>query len=554
MNKQAILYSGEYWCSFDYDTDIVSKFQHLPSRKWEPKTKQWRVPENAFTTQILKEWGFLPQSINVPKQEDPNKVDPYLVKKQLQDKMRTTGRHYQEEGVIFLNQQNGKALIADEMGLGKSWQAIAWIALQPPMKTIVICPASLKINWQREFKQHAGMNIVVAENSILNQSKMSPGDTLVINYDLLITRGKNSDPLSPWGHWILCQQPDCVICDESHYLKSSTTKRYKATKKILDCAKHKIFLTGTPIISRPIEIFTVANILDPTNFNNRFRFGVRYCGGTQSRFGWNFSGATNLSELNLQLSKFMIRRKKEDVLPELPKKQRIVIPISISNKREYQQAENNFLQWVRSKFGKDKVEKVEKAEVISQISHLKRLSAVGKMEGMIEWIDDYLETTGKKLIVFGYHHEIINAVISELTKLKYKTVVLTGETSQKDRQEAVDSFQNNLETRVFVGNIQAAGQGINLTAADTTCFIEFAWTPGAHDQAESRVDRLTQTSDSISAYYLIGVDTIDEQLVEVLDSKRKVVTMATDGQEVNDYDVISELLARAKQRANSYNG
>jgi len=229
------------------------------------------------------------------------------------------------------------------------------------------------------------------------------------------------------------------------------------------------------------------------------------------------------------------------VLKDLPAKVRCVVPMELSNRTKYKQAETSIIQFIAANEGLDRAEKAKQAEVLVKIEKLKQLALEGKLKQAIKWIEDYLETNDK-LVVFATHTATLDALEAAFSN----TVRVDGSTSQANRQKAVDDFQEKPNINLFLGNIKAAGVGLTLTAANATCFLEFPWTSGDLDQAEDRVHRIGQKADSVMAYYLVGEDSIDEYIAELIDEKRKVLTQVLDGKDVEDNSLFTELLNKLK--------
>jgi len=293
------------------------------------------------------------------------------------------------------------------------------------------------------------------------------------------------------------------------------------------------------IENRPREFYNGLNLINRQLFPSFMQFAFRYCDPKHNGFGMDFNGASNLEELFIVTKKVMIRRLKKDVLPELPPKQRIVLPFEIDNKNEYREAENDLLRWLRENIGTDAARRAKSAEVLTRFAYLKRLAAKGKMKQAIQWIRDFIET-GNKLVVFACHREVVERIHEEFQG--EGAVRIYGGDSMTKRDQAVDSFQNDPSCRLFVGNIEAAGIGITLTAASATCFVELGWTPGEHNQAEDRIHRIGQEADSVFAYYLIADGTIEDKIIKILDEKRKVLDKALDGIDTEESNLLGRLL------------
>ncbi len=431
---------------------------------------------------------------------------------------------FQKKGVEFIEQKKGRALVADEMGLGKTIQALSWIKIHPELKPVVIVPpASLKLNWQKEIKKwipDRDVRIVSGKQHL----SLAGSDIIIINYDILTAHQET----------LINLKPKVLIMDECHYIKNSRAQRTKAVRNIAKHIPHIIALSGTPITSKPIEFFSTLNVLRKDIWKSHWKYAQSYCNPTHNGFGWDFSGASNIERLHKELtSTVMIRRLKKDVLKELPDKVRTVIPLEINNRAEYDLAEHDLEKWAREFEGVKNIS----ALAIVEIEKLKQITIKGKIKACIEWIENYIETG--KLVVGCSHHSTVDALMSHFKDVAVK---LDGRDSATKKQNAVESFQEDPEIKLFIGNLKAAGQGLTLTASDSTCTIELGWTPGEHDQFEDRVHRIGQESESVNAYYLIADNTIENDIAQILDRKRKVLDAVLDGEETETESLLNELL------------
>lgn len=391
---------------------------------------------------------------------------------------------------------------------GKSNQAISYCKLHPEYKILVICPGFIKINWQREIKRWGDESSTIL-------SGMTPYQFDTINRFVII----NYDLLSAWKIELLKHKFDVVIGDEIQYVSNNKAHRTKAFIEIVKRIPKKLFLSGTPFKNKPSEFFTALNLISPENFPNRWKFLNRYCNPKHTGYGWTFNGATNIDELVERTKPFYIRRTKSEVLPELPQKQINVVSFDMSHSLQlkYDSASETFQEWATSA-NKKYAEGKAHAETLRTIAYL------GKREYALQWIQDFLETN-KKLVVFVYHREAIKDVVGALGKL---CVSIDGSTSNEERQRAVDEFQNNDKIRVLVGQIQAAGVGITLTAASDAVFLEFPWTPADALQAGDRVHRLGQKADKVTIWYMVTEKTIDEDMMAMIQEKHKVLDRILD--------------------------
>lgn len=521
---------------FPYNAEMVENVRGLEGRRWNGDAKFWSAWASTENLKKLKGWGFELDSTCNDILNPKMAGDVNITEKDVD----IPGLYpFQLDGVKFLEAKNGNGLLGDEMGLGKTVQALAWLKLHPEARpAVIVVPASLKINWVRESEKWLGKDckVTTLNGRIPSVSELNGHEIFVINYDIL-------------GAWIPVLKeisPKAMIVDEAHYCKNNTAQRTKAVKELAKEVKHTIFLTGTPIVNRPAEFFTILNMLAPTEFNSWMRYVQRYCGAYHDGFGWNVNGATHTAELYERVNgSVMIRRKKEDVLKDLPSKQRFVVPMEISNRTTYSKAENDLIGWVKETFGSGKASAAIQAEALARFTYLKQLAADGKREFIISWVKNCLDANGK-LVLFAVHHTMIDFLVEELRH--YNPAVVDGRVSIEKRQDEVDRFQNDPNCRIFIGNIKAAGVGLTLTAASNSVFVELGWTPGEHSQAEDRIHRIGQDN-KVFAYYLIAANTIEEEIAQLLDSKMDVLTKVLDGKEADGGSLLSELLKKRLEGA-----
>ena len=511
--------------------DILAKVKTLPDRRWMPEEKYWRVGLSLEAGKKLREWGFEFSSglqkwlddLTKPIDEKAlnlSSLDPRLFP-------------FQRTGVAFVESRNGRALIADEMGLGKTAQAISWLRLHPELRpVVVVCPASIKINWEREFRMWGMKDEKIQIISGKKNGYDLVGQIIIINYDILTS----------WLEPLVAYNPKVVIMDECHYARNSSALRTKAAKRLAKKISHVIALSGTPIVNRPIEFFNSINMIRPDVFPSFWRYAQEFCGAKWNGFGWDFTGATNTDKLHRLLTEtIMVRRRKQDVLTDLPAKIHSVVPFEIDNREEYKRASGNIIAWILQNEGKEKADKASQAEVLVEFEKLKQLAVQGKMEAIKEWVEDFLES-GEKLVVFATHTATLNALQTLFPKV---SVRLDGSTNQKSRQEAVDRFQTDEKIRLFLGNVKAAGVGITLTAASNVAFVELPWTPGDFEQAADRLHRIGQ-KDTVNVWTLVAQDTVEEDIAIIIGGKQKVLAAILDGREVNQDTVLSELIKKIK--------
>jgi SWI/SNF-related matrix-associated actin-dependent regulator 1 of chromatin subfamily A len=526
---------------FPFNQQDLNDIRSLPNRKYHAEIKCWSCPLTLESAEKLKKWGFtLDSRISDFVKEEHQFVEQIVADKIIIPGLKGTLYPFQKTGVAFLESKKGRALISDEMGLGKSAQSLAWLQLHPEKRpVIIVVPASIKLNWEREAQKW--MSNPSVEILLGNTPWKITGNIIIINYDIV----------HGWMNALKELNPKVLILDEIHYIKSNSAKRTKAIKFLAKGIPHVIGLSGTPIVNRPIEIFNGLKLINPTLFGSLWDFGKRYCNLKRTPYGWDFNGSSNSAELHSILSdSIMIRRLKEDVLKDLPEKTQAFIPIELDNEKEYRDAERDFIAFVQKTKGSDAAEKASNAATLAEIEGLKQLAVKGKMSQAINWIEDFLES-GNKLVIFATHKFVIDMLMEKFSyidktrKIIDRVVKIDGSVSMTDRQKAVDTFQNNPDCRLFVGNISAAGTGITLTAASNLVFLEYAWSPAQMDQASDRIHRITQKF-SVTIYNIIAKGTIEEKIVKLLDAKRNTISSVMDGKEADANSLLSELMKEYK--------
>lgn len=528
--------------------EVLAKVKTLPDRRWNADARRWEVPLAIESAELLLQWGFKFSEglakwyaeAKGPAVEEMRDISGRIWDERLFP--------YQNDGVAFIESRNGRALIGDEMGLGKTAQALVWLKHHPELRpAVVICPASLKLNWAREIRMWVGEDtpITVINGKKPNGTVIGSKDIVIINYDILGDAQWDVDAkrwkLDGWC-FRLASVVKALVMDEIHYAKSKTAKRTKAAQALSHFSKNVIGLSGTPIVNRPIEFFYPINMIRRDLFPSFWRFAQEYTNAKHNGYGWSFEGAKNPEKLHKTLTEtIMVRRRKEDVLKDLPPKTRSVVPFEIDNRTEYEKAAADIIKWIAENEGKEKAERAKNAEFLVEFEKLKQLAVQGKMTAVVEWITDFLES-GEKLIVFAVHKATVDALMDAFPGIAVK---LDGSTGSGDRQAVVDRFQTDPEIRLFVGNIQAAGVGITLTAASNVAFVELPWTPGAASQAEDRAHRIGQM-DNVTCWYLIAHGTVEEDIAEILDGKMKVLSAVLDGREADEGSVLMELLKKVR--------
>ena len=534
--RKAFLNGKTIIISFPYNQELLTKVRTLPDRRWNQESKTWRAPVSMEAVEKLTEWEFdISAEISewyagvkgFISEERPQSFPISGLKRQLYP--------YQVTGAEFVEAHRGRALLADEQGLGKTCQSLAYLQAHPEIRpAVIVVPASLKLNWGREIDSWMSEKCQWRIINGKKPSRLKPTDIYIINYDVL----------SAWIDRLIELKPAIVIIDEAQLIKNQETKRTKAVKKLAQEVPHFIALSGTPIDNRPVEFYNVISFIEPGLFPSFFKYAQKYCDAVMTRFGWDFTGASNMEELHKLLTEtIMIRRLKKDVLKDLPPKIRSIVPMELENSKEYAVAEDDFINWLRG-IDVKKAERAEKAEALSRIEGLKQLTIAGKIRQCCNWIENFIES-GEKLVVFTTHKNTIDTLMTVFSDVAVK---LDGSTNMADRQTAVERFQTDPSIKLFIGNIKAAGVGITLTAASNACVLELPWTSVECDQAEDRIHRIGQDAESITIWYLLADNTIDTEIASLLDGKRQVLSAVLDGEEIETNNIFAALLGWLSKR------
>lgn len=553
--------------------DLMAEVQKIPGARFDRRTRTAAIPASPAAVEPLLSFvirhrlDFSPRLVELVNEVGREREELVEVSRAADAEVEVEGlggelRPFQRAGISYALRTR-RTFIADQMGLGKTVEALAAVQAVGEYPALVVCPASLKLNWARE----AGRWIPGRSVEILDGGgTVGEAEIAIVNYDVL---GKHVEALAARGFRAL-------IVDESHYVKSEQARRTRLCMRLSRDVPMRLLLSGTPMTGRPEELVSQLKILDRLDELGGYRhFMYRYAGAYRNwherHSGEGRKGEPrNLDELNRKLrSTCYVRRTKEEVLAELPAKQRAVVPVELDNRREYERAFTDVVRFlgeaaendrrrlagaveqhkaktgeepddeamdrIRSRVRAGVEARAERARRLVEIEVLKSTAARGKLRATAGWIENFIES-GEKLVIFAWHREIVETLAE-----RFGAPRITGEMSAKDRQEAVDLFQQDPETRLLVANIRAGGVGITLTAASNVAFAELAWTPAEHEQAEDRCHRIGQ-SDSVTAWYLLAENTIDTRIYALLEKKRAVVDAATEGlAEVAGRDVLSEL-------------
>ena len=422
-----------------------------------------------------------------------------------------------------------KFILADDMGLGKTTSTIIAALESGAKKILIICPASLKLNWEREIRNYSDRPIYICEGK-----KYEEADFVISNYDII----KNfHDAKEKEKSQILKSNFDLIIIDEAHYISNVQAQRTKLINDITEKVKKIWLLTGTPITSRPINYYNLLKIIDNPVAQNWMAYVIRYCEGYQFNVGggrkiWNVQGASNLEELRDRISRQVLRRLKTDVL-DLPEK--IITPVYLRlYSKFYEELMGEYYDWYNKQNESNSV-----SVQFTKLTKVRQVIAEEKIPHTIEIAENIIEQ-GKKVIIFSNFTEPLRKIYEHFGK---KAVYLDGTTSKPARQKAVDDFQENEKIMVFCGNIKAAGVGLTLTAGEAVIMNDLSFLPSDHSQAEDRAYRYGQKN-CVSVYYPIFENTIEGIIYDILIRKKTIFeTVMGDNMDKTDmaYEVMNSI-------------
>mgnify|MGYP003494107973 CR=1 FL=1 len=504
--------------------------------------------------------------------------------------MKIQPYNYQKKAYRFFEMCNGVSLLGDEMGVGKTLSAIIY-SIKNNLKTIVVCPASLTIPWAKQIMLFTHEVPYIFKYQPKKKDKIIFGtpDTSkihIVSYNALDTylkfdvkhqcqnpycdfeeinqikkykicpkcfkeksiKSKNSDLctfVDKSGINLKASLYELIIIDECHYIKNVKSNRYKLINSAFKKIQKKLLLSGTAIMNRPFEFFPILNFLDPFEWVNSHSFGIKYCNGSQNEFGyWNYDGHSNLEEFFERISYLYLRRLKSDpgILDELPPKTHTIIPVELTpvQLREYKKIESNVVN--------DLSEGDDKLVGLAKIQKLKMFTSLINVEHSLEFIQNIIDC-GQKVVVFSQYIESSRRIYEHF---KNNAVWYTGKKSAQDKEEARELFINDENIKVFSGTMGAAGTGIDLTSANIVIFVDLPFVHGVVAQCEDRCHRANQKN-NVQIIKLICQNTIDEEILQMLLDKEKVVSKILDGKSKETQsdisifnDVIKYILAKKK--------
>jgi len=424
--------------------------------------------------------------------------------------------NFQKEGLDFLLKSSGNALLADEMGLGKTVQTLSYVSTEKQtFPVLIVAPLVTLKNWEREiekFLKRKSRNgrIVESESPSVTlirtgKSKELPkSDMYVINYELLLKRSEDIEKIGI----------RTIVCDEVHNLRSKTTQKYKAVKKLaaLSTVQYRIGLSGTPIYNRGSEIWPIIDILKPGLLGSFKEFCEYFCYVNDK--GKAIVLENKRASLRNELQKHvMLRRKKSDVLKELKDKVRYKEVIA-SDTDFYLEELDKIWKKLESEQKEAQTEFSKSASYHRAIQSERQIAGVAKLPHVINFVKNIMEI--EESVVVFCHHKVIHKLLHESLQ-EFSPVSIIGGQSDDTRQDQIDKFQKG-ESKLMIAGIRAGNVGINLTRAKYVIFAELDWSPAIHRQAEDRLHRIGQKN-TVFAYYLIGNGTLDDHVASILVDK-----------------------------------
>lgn len=541
--------------SFAYNKEMVTLIKRVPSSpKWDAQEKEWIVKKESvcyppdrdarWYVEAFAQWAVAKRfATGISRRSENNDVVyeiPPMKEFSGEHYMLLNPYQYQLEGVRYALDHK-RCIFGDQPGLGKTLQAICSVvkahkeakAYGESFPVLVICPAALKVNWQREFKKFAGLNSIILDDKNRDswhrfyELRNGHGDPLssvfITNYESLkkfFVSGVKDHQRMTLRSIVFDERIkmfNSVIIDESHKCKSGKTQQSKFVEGICKGKRWVFALTGTPVVNNNTDLVQQLKILGRLDdFGGYKHFVGRYCDGPKQ--------SSNLRELNYKLWMCcFFRREKSKVLTQLPDKMRQYITCDITNRKEYDDAENDVIKYLRQykNASDEKVARAMRGAVMVKMGILKQIAARGKIKAVSEFVHDVIDG-GEKLIMFAYLKDVVEALKAEFPD----AVTVTGSDDIKAKQNAVDSFQNDPECKLIILNYKSGGTGLTLTAASRVGFIEFPWTYSDCEQAEDRAHRNGQKN-AVNCYYFLGDKTIDRYMYNVIQTKKDIANEVT---------------------------
>ncbi len=547
-----------YKVSFAYHPRLVECVKRIPSvlanikGAYIHEEQSWRVSlQDVGFVNKMAEWAVsVGYCSRIQMREVTQEMDfslPAMPTLSVPHGLKLEPYDYQKEGIAYALKHK-RCILGDQPGLGKTLQAIGTVTIAQSYPCLVVCPAALKVNWQREFKKFAGKQAMILDDrnkaSWQRFYETKCCDIFITNYESLkkfFVLGIKESSRFTMSSIRFDPRVDLfrsVVIDESHKCKSTKTQQSKFMEGIAKGKEFILELTGTPVVNDNTDLIQQLKIMGRLeDFGGYKHFVDKYCAGPKK--------SSNMKELNWRLwNTCFFRREKSKVLAQLPDKTRQYLTLDITTRTEYQKAEHDLIQYLRTYKDADdeKIAKAIRGEVMVKMGILKAISARGKIKAAAEFIHDVIDG-GEKLIVFAYLKE----VIAELKKYFPDAVTVTGSDNITQKQMAVDRFQEDPKCRLILLNYKSGGTGLTLTASSRVAFVEFPWTFSDCEQAEDRAHRNGQKN-NVNCYYFLGKDTIDEYMYQVIQTKKDIANKVTGTDDQVEENIVNMTMDLFRQR------
>lgn len=535
---------------------MLSLVRNIPRRVFDNQTKKWYIPATPENIESLQESGWratkkstvksetpmaMVGRIPIPKkyvefatkpeeipEQDPSENQKRLIENFTLDSTRDLIpglRNYQVDFLKFAAIRNGRVALGDGMGTGKTLQSLAWLCYNRSFPALIVVNAPTKLQWEKEYKKWLskvpGCPTRVQILYGTKTYKLDKSCSYIINWDIL----------THWQDELAATGFECLIGDEAQAIGNPDSKRALAFRHLSAVIPECIVMSGTPARSRPAQFWTMMSCVEPTMFPNYKSYLWRYTNAKETQWGIQFEGAKNVRELHGKLVSVMLRRTKDEVMKDLPPKTIDVVPLEADAE---QLAEYNTEEAT--------VADLKGIEAREKLANLTRTAYAVKEKSLLTWVKCFLESD-EKLLLFAWHRDVVDRLCSELKD--YSPSKIYGGVSLKEREAQKEKFLHDPKCKVMVCNIQSGGTGVD-GFQDVCCnvaFAEFASSSTDMEQAEDRLHRGGQKR-PVNVYYLIAKGTIDEDMAEALDNKKKVLASVLDGKQADDLDLISVIAAR----------
>ena len=520
-----------------FDSDLVALIKTLPHREYDTLSKYWKFPFSIYDNVLskLQSSPNLQMTLTTPPKFMYKLAENYsnFIKRLETFKLDWSKlpnsdqlMPFQKEGISWAICRNGRAIIADDMGLGKTVQALmSAYYFKNEWPLLVVCPSSLRNTW--------------ADAVVQWLPDVDPGAISVIytasdaHYDYKPEVVIVSYSMAPKVKAELLKTSfKVVILDESHFVKTGKALRTQVVQELVRSTPRLLLLSGTPMLSKPIEMFTQLQLLDRASFTSQMIYGTRYCNARQQPWGMDYNGSSNLEEFKVLLTYCgFLRRMKSEVLSQLPPKTRKIISL---DKNAVKTKDKGFA-CLSKKVCSLEASKLMSAQNKQILFEYYNASALAKLPAVINYITEIFESGVEKFLLFAHHVEMLDGVSDYLNKNDIDFIRIDGKTLATDRQPLVDKFQTSSQCKVALLSISAANTGLTLTAASLVIFAELYWNPGDLIQAEDRAYRIGQQC-NVVVHYLIAEKTADDQLWPMVKNKLAVMKQAglTHGDEFKD--------------------